>query len=138
MTTLESIKVLGITADTLFERVQDPNRERARFHLDVFDLAVAALESLTAELAAMTARVQALTDTETKLRSVIEMNIETIDFVTARAELAERQVKLLIPFVTRACPPAGHVRNVRGCASSYSCDGCWDEWSREAAKGVQG
>ena len=95
-------------------------------------------EQLERELAAMTARVQALTDTETKLRSVIEMNIETIDFVTARAELAERQVKLLIPFVTRACPPAGHVRNVRGCASSYSCDGCWDEWSREAAKGVQG
>ena len=91
MTTLEAIKVLGITADTLFERAQDQNRERARLHLDVFDRAVAALESLTAELAAMTARVQALTDTETKLRSVIDMNIATIDFITAasRAEAAK-------------------------------------------------
>ena len=81
MTTLESIKTLGITADTLFSRVAgDVVRgqiEEARKQMDVFDKAVVALEVLTclagsqkkqladqdAALAAVTAERDALLQT---------------------------------------------------------------------------
>ena len=57
--------------------------------------------------------------------------------MTAAKELAERQVAVLIPFVTTACPPNFHVLKATGCANAVSCNDCWAEWSRaEAAKGV--
>jgi hypothetical protein len=53
MTVLESIRVLGITSETLFARVADALRhglpEEARAQLRVFDQAVEELERLTKE-----------------------------------------------------------------------------------------
>ena len=74
------------------------------------------------------------------VRCGVELN-KQLAAITAAKELAERQVKLLLPLTGATCPSGPRDTPCRRLAGHFSfakCQECIAEWSRAEAKGGKG